>query len=713
MAIDGKFTTVSEATTYLIQQGKVEELKGKSDADVLTLANRLAGEKEQSKDGITVEKEANPIPQTTAQAANAGAQAVPGGEQSENKASTNRLLSFEGSEAKVDKEAKKQRIQERTEEYKDLKDADGKTLGDNKNFWGVSKAKKLAKEATQEEIAKERVDRSRYYTTQKEYDEAVNADEKNENRHILLNSSDISLLEALAKTKKVEIYNKDKEGNNTTLNNDAVKEMLRSISGDNSLDPPQDKNMTDERGAAVNDAGLIDNRKNRKKMANFYEKMGFDVPDDNTVIRKLLPWLGAGLGAVGGGIAAYYDADKHPEHYAASGTVEGETEPTQTTYSGSSTYTGSTHYTGTVPHDEIQDGVTVAHYDIAYEGDVNYNGSVNYNGTIEVGPIPFSKDYQGELTDLGKAAVTTAGTGLGGAAGAGLGELAKLFFPVAEADQFKGKSAQDIIETGMTQNIKDPQAQALTGEILRVAKERGLDDEELIGAFKAGYGQQTGKVITVRELAGILDAVKVMEHAEKPSQGAIDNANKRADEAEQEAQDLKADIEEKDAEIENLQKQLKDCQDGEDCVGVVEEEPDAVPRTTLKISELPFRTGRWYLANGFVSADDKPLSQRDISNIMKYLRDNVAYEDNSRGRHTGIVLPNEITIGDKTFKLADDAVARINKLSARGGGNDPKYGKVSKNGSKWIFTDCDGSMQTFNTESEARAAQRKAHPNMK
>ena len=461
------------------------------------------------------------------------------------------------------------------------------------------------------------------------------------------------------------------------------------------------------------DAGLIDNRKNRKKMANFYEKMGFDVPDDNTVIRKLLPWLGAGLGAVGGGIAAYYDADKHPEHYAASGTVEGETEPTQTTYSGSSTYTGSTHYTGTVPHDEIQDGVTVAHYDIAYEGDVNYNGSVNYNGTIEVGPIPFSKDYQGELTDLGKAAVTTAGTGLGGAAGAGLGELAKLFFPVAEADQFKGKSAQDIIETGMTQNIKDPQAQALTGEILRVAKERGLDDEELIGAFKAGYGQQTGKVITVRELAGILDAVKVMEHAEKPSQGAIDNANKRADEAEQEAQDLKADIEEKDAEIENLQKQLKDCQDGEDCVGVVEEEPDAVPRTTLKISELPFRTGRWYLANGFVSADDKPLSQRDISNIMKYLRDNVAYEDNSRGRHTGIVLPNEITIGDKTFKLADDAVARINKLSARGGGNDPKYGKVSKNGSKWIFTDCDGSMQTFNTESEARAAQRKAHPNMK
>ena len=186
MAIDGKFTTVSEATTYLIQQGKVEELKGKSDADVLTLANRLAGEKEQSKVGIPVEKEANPIPQTTAQAANAGAQAVPGGEQSENKASTNRLLSFEGSEAKVDKEAKKQRIQERTEEYKDLKDADGKTLGDNKNFWGVSKAKKLAKEATQEEIAKERVDRSRYYTTQKEYDEAVNADEKNENRHILL-----------------------------------------------------------------------------------------------------------------------------------------------------------------------------------------------------------------------------------------------------------------------------------------------------------------------------------------------------------------------------------------------------------------------------------------------------------------------------------------------------------------------------------------------
>ena len=702
MTIDGRFTTVNEATVYLLKQGV--DTRNKSGEEVLAMANQLAGEKEQKDVGTKVEKEANPKPQTEAQVNNAGAPTVPQGEQAENKASTNRLLSFEGEKAKVNKEAKNQRIQERTELYKGLTDADGKEID----------AKALAKKATDTDIYEEKVSRSRYYTTQKEYDEAVKADRNNENRHVLLNSSDIESLNAMAKTKKVEIYNKDKDGNNTTLNNDAVKDMLRTIAGgDIKLDPPQDENMTDERGAAANDAGLKDNRKNRRKMANFYEKMGFEVPNDNTLIRKLLPRVGTTVGTIGGVVVGYNEGSNHPGRYAAGGTAEGETAPTQTTYSGSTTYTGSTHYTGTVPHDEIQDGATVAHYDIPFEGDVDFNGSVNYNGTTNVDPIHFSKEHAGELTAGGKAAVTAAGALLGGAAGLALGELAKMFFPEAEADQFKGKSAQDIIETGMTQNIKDSDAQALTKKILSVAKERGLDDEELIGAFKAGYGQQTGKVINVRELASILDNVMTMEHAEKPSQKAIDDANKRADDAEQEAQDLRADLEDKDKEIEDLKNQLKDCQ-GEDCVGEVDEvKPDAVPKTTLKISELPYRTGRWYLANGFVSADGKPLSQRDISDIMKFLRDKVAYEDNSRGRHTGIVLPNQITIGDKTFKLADDAVARINNLSAHGGGSDPKYGKVSSNGSKWTFTDCDGSVQTFNSQKEAKDAQKKAHPNMK
>ncbi len=152
-----------------------------------------------------------------------------------------------------------------------------------------------------------------------------------------------------------------------------------------------------------------------------------------------------------------------------------------------------------------------------------------------------------------------------------------------------------------------------------------------------------------------------------------------------------------------------------DCVGQVTEEtvdPND-GKTPIKIKDIPLRTGTWYLSNGYTTEDGKSLSQKEIRKLMKYLKENVAYEDNERGRHISVVLPNEIEIDGKKYKLADDPAAKIMTLGATDGGDDPKYGKVSKDGTKYVFTDCNGFRYKFNTKEEALAKQKENHPNMK
>lgn len=555
----------------------------------------------------------------------------------------------EGDNMRTKKEYKQMR-KDLTEEYKE----DFADVGGFSDKAKNKAAKDAAKNMTKNIKAADRVLSSEYYTDEAAYKAAKKANP--DGRHVLLSKSDQEILRDPDWDEAFVGRERDKDGNiikEGTLDNTRLKYIASERIGyDSELEMEErvseTANFADEVG--LKNGNVTHNK--ARKTKNLYKHLGFDYQKDLTEVKRAAYVVATTLGG------------------AAAGNALARTGLGQASGSGMSPG-GSV----VVPGEEV----TVTGENISK---VYHNGVLTSEMHTPVELVGKTADkvvnFGGQMVTVGTALSGAKGAALGAliGAGIGLGTMGKAVNDLTNKknDILQGMDVLNFVRKGDVAGIKDKENQIVMADTLKMAKEKGITDEQMAAAIYGARGENS--CLSKRELLALQKAVKDYEPAPTPTTPAPVPTTPAP------TPTTPAPIPTTPAPIPTTPAPVPTPEP--DCYNVQEKD------IYSKMKVPQYRTGTYYISHAYVYEDGSKLSEADRRALQKELGkdENRIAEVRENGRRTGIQLVKEITLpSGKVVKVAENAYDRIMALPARGGGKDPKY-NVQKHGTMMRAVDC-------------------------
>lgn len=368
---------------------------------------------------------------------------------------------------------------------------------------------------------------------------------------------------------------------------------------------------------------------------------------------------------------------------------------------GTQTGTGTAPYSGEKPVEGFVTYQPEPSFDTTYDS----HGTIISQNIIEHDPvqIPYSQivEYSGEAATEITTKIPFLGELIGPVA-AGLAAFALSDPAGLTQDAFKGNVEEALRDLGSVKGnaekyvVLQIQEMELTG-----VKDR--DDKIKAAVLKAAIGADTKKA-NLRELQAALDALKhVQAHMDEMDL-------KKVIEKKMQPEDVTKTVTVEDTKtvtVGGTERPELEVRGGEE---IVEDN-----RTAIKI--VPKKTGNYFLSQAYVDENGNDLSPAEKRKIQNYLRKHeVEFEDvNGDKRITtrdNVLLPNEIEINGKKYKLAPDARERIERTPAGTTGHDRTYkistSVVSRDGKYYVVNKNTGATVDGPFDTREAANKRKA-----